>query len=89
MVAGFDLFYLFVENVFGGILISALGFVAFFVFIGMVTKMSPQLLIMLLGLFVMTFAIGYVGGLAAFLFGIIAILYAFQGLINFVNSGRT
>ena len=88
MAASFDLFYLFVENVFGGVLLACLGFIALFVFIGMISKMSPQLLILLIGIFIVTVGIGFVGGAAAFLFGIIAIYYAFSGLINFVTGGK-
>jgi len=89
MVAGLDLFYLFVENVFGGVLISALGFIGLFILIGIASKMSVQSLVLLIGLFIMTFAVGYIGGLAVLIFGILALVYAFQGFINFINAGRT
>jgi len=85
-VEGFDLFYLLVENVFGGILITGVALVICFALIGMFTKMSAHLLISLLGLFVMTYSIGYIGALAVLVFGIFSIFYFFMGIINFLNN---
>ena len=89
MTAGLDLFYLFVENVFGSVIISGFAFVALFIFIGAISKMSPISIIFIVGLFVMTFAIGWIGGIAALIFGVIAFIYAFSALLNFINSGKS
>jgi uncharacterized membrane protein len=86
-LGGLDLFGLFVENIFGGVLISILGFCVLFTVLGMFTRMSPILLIMSIGLFCMVMAIGFLGGAAVFLFGLIAIIYFFQGLGRFIATG--
>jgi len=82
----FDLYYLFAENIFGGILLSGFGIAAILYLIGMLGRMSFISNIMLVVFFLMTFAIGYVGGLATLIVGPIAIFYFFRGFINFVTS---
>ena len=89
MTAALDLFYLLVENVFGGVLLAGLGLIAMIILIAAVTRMSITLTILLVSLFAMTYSIGYIGGLAAMLFGVIAIYYFFSGLIKFVLSWNT
>jgi len=86
MAASLDLFYLFVENVFGGIFIACIGFIALFVLIGMISKMSPHLLIILIVLFTLCIGIGFIGGTVAFLAGIFALYYFFAGLINLIAT---
>jgi len=86
-LGGLDLFGLFVENIFGGVLVSILGFCILFIVLGMFTRMSPMLLIMSIGLFCMVMAIGFIGFAAAFLFGLIAIIYFFQGLGRWISTG--
>jgi len=86
VAAAFDLFYLFVENVFGGILVSGIGIAAILFLIGMLSKMSPFLNYMIVFIFLMTFSIGYVGGLATLTIGMFALFYFFRGLINFITS---
>jgi len=49
MVAGFDLFYLFVENVFGGYLITAVGLSICMILIGMISRMSFILISFIVG----------------------------------------
>jgi len=82
MVAALDLFYLLVENVFGGILLTGLGLVMAIILIAAVSRMSLILTIMLISLFVMTYSMGYIGGLAVMAFGIIAIYYFFSGVVR-------
>lgn len=86
VVAAFDLFYLFVEVVFGGVFVSGIGIAAILFLIGMLSKMSVFLNYMIVFLFLMTFSIGYVGGFATLVLGTFALLYFFRGLINFVTS---
>lgn len=86
VAAAFDLFYLFVENVFGGILAAGIGIAAILFLIGMISKMSVFLNYMIVFLFIMSFAIGYVGGFATLALGVFALFYFFRGLINFVSS---
>jgi hypothetical protein len=86
-LAGLDLFGLFVENVFGGVLMSILGFAALFYVLGMFTRMSPMLLICTIGLFLMVMGIGFLGFFAVFIFGLIAIIFFFQGLSRFIAAG--
>jgi len=76
----FDLFYLFVENVFGGVFIAGVGFVILFIFIGMYSRMSIPLLISIIGLFIVTYSIGAIGALAVFVVGLISILYFMYGI---------
>ena len=82
----FDMFYLFVEVIFGGIFVSGVGIAAILFFIGMVGRVSFVSNIMLVIFFLMVFSIGYVGGFAALLVGMFAIFYCFRGLINFITS---
>lgn len=86
MVASFDLFYLFVECVFGGVLASGIGIAAILFLIGMLSRMSVVLNYTIVALFLMTFSIGYVGGFATLVLGTFALFYFFRGLINFVTS---
>lgn len=86
VAAAFDLFYLFVENVFGGIFVSGIGIAAILFLIGMLSRMSAILNYMIVALFLMTFSIGYVGGFATLIVGGFSIFYFFRGLVNFVTS---
>lgn len=82
----FDLFYLFVEVVFGGILGAGLGLAAIIFLIGMIGRESFITNMMITSLFLMTFSIGYVGGLATLILGVFSLFYFFRGLINFISS---
>lgn len=86
VVAAFDLFYLFVEMTFGGILAAGVGLAAIMFLIGMLGRVSFISNIMLVGFFLMTFSIGYVGGFATLIIGLLAIFYFFRGLINFFTG---
>ncbi len=85
--AAFDMVYLFVEMTFGGILISGIGLAAIFFLIGMIGRESFITNMLIVSCFLMTFAIGYVGGLATMILGLIAIIYAFRGITGFITSG--
>ena len=84
--AGFDMYYLFVENIFGGIVWATIGFVILFIVLGMISRMSHTLLVMLLVLFVMTSLMGFVGQAATFLFFIGAAYYFAQGLLKWIYT---
>lgn len=84
----FDLWYLFVENVFGNLLLSGVGILAILFVIGMLSKMSPILMMYLTVLYAVAFGGGYVGALFAVPVFILTFLYFAQGVLNFVNSYR-
>jgi len=83
-----DLFYLFVENVFGNLALAGLGFAAIFLVIGMVSKMSPETLIFMLVIFGVTFSAGYVGALFAIIAFIPSTIYVVSAVINFFNQAQ-
>jgi len=80
--AAFDLYYLFVENVFGNLMLAGLGIAALFMLMGMVSKMSSILLTFLLAIFLATFAVGSVGALAAIPIFILSFGYFFMALLS-------
>jgi len=82
--APLDLYYLLVENVFGSVLLSGLGLVIFFIIIGMICKMSPMTIIILVGYFVGVFSIGYIGEIGALLLFIPAFMWFMTGLGKFI-----
>jgi len=86
-IGGLDLFGLFVEDIFGGVLISIVGFAILFYVLGMFTRMSPILLFISVGLFLMVMAIGFLGGAAIFIFGLLALIYFFQGFGRLISTG--
>lgn len=83
-MAGFDLYFLFVENVFGSFIVATLGMLALFVVFGMLSRMSTPLLIALCALFLATSLVGYAGLGAVFLIGAFAIFYFTSGLIKWI-----
>jgi len=85
-IGALDLFGLFVENVFGGVLVSIIGFAVLFYILGMFTRMSPQLLLLSIGLFLMVMSIGFTGALGVFIFGLIALILFFFALSRFISS---
>ena len=88
MVASFDLYYLLVENVFGSLALTGLGLAALFAIMGVASKMSSTSIIMVVGTFIMVFAVGSVGAYAAVPLFIAAVTYFGIGLLNFINSFR-
>lgn len=85
-MAGFDLYFLFVENVFGGWLLATVGFIALFVIFAMLSRMSTTLLITLLMLFTATSLILFTGGAGVFLIAIVAIYFFTSGIIKWING---
>jgi hypothetical protein len=81
----FDLVYLFVENTFGSILLTALGMIMLMLFIGMISRMNNLTITFLIALFVATFTIGYIGALGAVLFAMFGLWYLWSGVINLIN----
>jgi len=71
---GLDLYYLFVENIFGSFLFSIIGFSAFFVLLGMFSRMSITLMSFMIGLFIMVNLMGLIG------MGFIFIVFVFAGI---------
>lgn len=86
MASSFDLFYLFVEQVFGGLYIAGAGLAGLFFLIGVLSGMSFLTTSVIVGLFVMTYLIGCWGGAAAVIFGTIAITYFFYGMYHFLSA---
>ena len=84
MVAGFDLFNLLVENMFGNILIAAAACVAMFVIIGGIMRMSLILISSICIFFLLMMFVGFYGGTMAvfILFG--CSLYFVSSLIPWV-----
>ena len=83
-----DLFYLFVENVFGNLALAGLGFVVIFAVIGMVSRMSEKALIFILILFGVTFGAGYVGAAFAAPVFILALIYVSSAVINYIDKSK-
>jgi hypothetical protein len=82
-----DMVYLLVENTFGGIPITAIGMIVLFFLIGMWSKMNPLTIMYFCMLFLATFSIGWLGGVAAFPMGLFCIWYVWNSWKNFQNSG--
>ena len=83
-LALFDLYGLFVENVFGSVLLSGVGLCILFILMGFMCKMSPTTIIILVGYFVGVFSIGYAGELGALLLFIPAFMWFITGLGKFI-----
>lgn len=86
-LASFDLYTILVEWIFGGsILASGIGILLGLILIGMICRMSPLLIIMICGMFIVVFGTGYGGSLFTGLAFIFGLLYAVQGILNVINS---
>ena len=83
-MAGFDLYYLFVENIFGSFIVATLGMLALFVVFGMISRMSTTLLIGLCAIFLTASLIGYAGLGGVFVIGLVAMFYFGSGLIKWI-----
>ena len=86
MVAGFDLFNLLVENMFGNVLIAAAACIAVFVIIGAMMRMSLILISSICIFFLLMMFVGFYGGTMAvfILFG--CALYFVTALAPWVVS---
>lgn len=78
----FDFYYLLVEILFGNILYAGLALVVVFILMATLLRMSPLLQIFIIGMFVVTFGIGYGGAFVAVVGFIGGVLYFFFGLYN-------
>jgi hypothetical protein len=84
----FNLFDLFVVNTFGGLFMTYIGLFVVFAVIGIISSMSPTLLITLLIFYTSVFLTGYFGGIMAVFFLIISLVYFMSSLLNFINKFR-
>jgi hypothetical protein len=84
---GFDLYYLFVENIFGGFWWAMFGFILVWVILGMISRMSVTLLVLLIGLWVMVNLIGAVGWIAVLVFFVGSVLWVIAGVSRLVGGG--
>ena len=83
MTAMFDLYFLLVENLFGSVLLSGVGLTVLFIIMGMISRMSPTSIIILVGYFIAVFSIGYAGEIGAVLIFIFAFIYFAKGMLRF------
>jgi hypothetical protein len=84
-MVSFDLYYLLIENVFGGALIGILGLALCLFLIGLVSKMSPFIVYTMIAIFLTTMFMGFNGGLAVFLILIVSITYATIYFLKFLR----
>ena len=85
---GFNLYTLFVENVFGGILLSGLGLGIILFIIGTISRMSPMLIYTILIFFFVAFSIGYIGAFAFIPFFIFGLVYFSYAIMNWLGGTR-
>ena len=81
-IAIFDLYYVLVESIFGSILWAGVAVAVMFIILMVLLRMSPLLQIFIIGMFAITFGIGYGGSIFAvggFIFGF---MYFVVGLYN-------
>jgi len=83
-IAVFDLYYLLVEVIFGSILLAGFAMVVVFIIMGTLMKMSPLLQFFIIGLFLLTFGVGYGGAIIAVPAMIIGFIYFASGIIRLV-----
>ena len=85
-MAGFDLYYLFVENIFGSFIVATLGMLALFVVFGMLSRMSTTLLIGLCAVFLTASLIGFAGAGAVFPIGLIGLFYFGSAFVKWIGG---
>jgi hypothetical protein len=88
MVAAFDLFYLLVENVFGGIYIALIGIIIMFFLLGMISRMSEKLLIFMLLIFIAHYLMIVLGLGSVLMIGLFSMIYLGKGIWKYYISGR-
>ena len=84
----FDLWYLLVENVFGNLMLTGIGLVVIMIIIGVLSRMSTLTIEVVVGMFIVTFAVGYVGAIASVFVSIGTITYFSIAVIRFFNQFR-
>lgn len=84
--AMFDLYYVFVEVVFGSIWLSFFGICALIAIIGMLSRMSVYMIGTILFFFTFVFMAGYAGAIFVVPMFFVVALYAIYSLIKFLNA---
>ena len=83
-IAIFDMYYILVESLFGSVLWAGLAFAVVLILMATLMKMSPLLQIMIVGMFAITFGIGYGGSLFAVAGFVLGLLYFSAGMYNVI-----
>jgi len=86
MTAALDLFYLFVENVFGNFLFAVIGLSVLLGLMGMAGRMSLLLVFSVVVLFLMSMLIGFFGSVVAIMSFSFALIYFFWNLVSWVKG---
>ena len=81
-----NLYPLFVNYVFGSLLLAWLGIAFGLAVIGVFTRMSPLLIMTLVSLFSVAFGVGYVGAIVALPLFIISIMYFALAFANWLGG---
>lgn len=84
----FDLFYLFVENVFGNMWMAGFGIAGLLFLICILGRMSNSSALFLVGTFCLAYFIGMVGALVAVPAFIAIFIYFSYSILTFINSFR-
>lgn len=88
MTAVFDLFYLFVENVFGGsLLFTVIGLMVLLALLCMFTKMSILLMSNIVIMFLLIMLIGFFGSIVGVLIFAFSAMYFFAALAKWIRGG--
>lgn len=83
-----DLFYLFVENVFGNMWMAGFGIAGLLAVICIFGRMSNASMIFLVGTFCMVYFMGMLGAIVAVPIFMAAFIYFVSSLLNFISSFR-
>jgi hypothetical protein len=83
---GIDLFYLFVENVFGGWIWAMMGFVAIFTILGMFARFSWTGLMLFSLFFVVANLLIFFGLSAVWIFALLAGFYLATSIARLISS---
>lgn len=86
MPVGFDLFYLFVENVFGGWVWAMLGFAAIFFILGMFARFSWTGNLFFMIFFVVANILIFIGLGAVWLFAVLAGFYLITSIARLISD---
>jgi len=81
-----NLYPLFVEGVFGGLLMAGIGIGIIYLIIGMIAKLSPISIIAILFAYVMAYGIGYVGMLVAVPSFILGFTYFWFAIYDWISK---
>ena len=81
-----DLYYVLVEVIFGNILLAGFGVAVLFLIIGILMRMSPLLMLFIIGMFIVTFGVGWGGSIFAMLAILAGLIYFGISLGNAINK---